>query len=88
MGKSKPCERTVIVMSSSFARSYRGLFEVLIEPAEVGALPEQGILRLKHPVIFVWVDEELSRDASELCSVEGGHSLSCKDTVVALAVDD
>ena len=88
MGKSEPCERTVIVMISSFARSYRGLLEVLIEPAEVGALPEQGILRLEHPVIFIGVDEELSWDTSELCGVEGSHSLSCKDAVVALAVDD
>ena len=88
MGKSKPCERTVIVMISSFARSYRGLLEVLIKPVEVGALPEQGILRLEHPVIFVWVDKKLSGDASELCSVEGGHSLSSEDAVVTLAVDD
>ena len=88
MGKSKPCERTVIVMSSSFARSYRGLLEVLIEPADVGALPEQGVLWLKYPVIFIGVDEELSWNASELCGVEGGHSLSSEDTIVALAVDD
>ena len=88
MGKSKPCERTVIVMSSSFARSYRGLLEVLIEPAEVGALPEEGVLWLENPVIFIGVDEELSRDTSELCGVEGGHSLSSEDAVVALAVDD
>ena len=76
------------MMISSFARSYRGLLEVLIEPAEVSALPEQGILRLEHPVIFVWVDEELSWDASELRGVEGGHSLSSEDAVVALAVND
>lgn len=88
MGKSKPCERTVIVMSSSFARSYRGLLEVLIEPVEVSALPEQSVLWLEYPVIFVWVDEELSWDTSELCGVEGGHSLSSEYAVVALAVDD
>ena len=88
MGKSKPCERTVSVMSSSFARSYRGLLEVLIKPAEVGALPEQGVLWLEYPVIFIWVDEELSWDASELCSVEGSHSLSSEDAVVTLAVND
>ena len=71
-----------------FRTVIRGLLEVLIEPVEVSALPEQGVLWLEYPVIFVWVDEELSWDASELCGVEGSHSLSCKDAVVALAVDD
>ena len=51
------------------------LLQPLVEPLEVGALPQHAVLRTQYPVVFIGVDEQFGRDATDDGSIEGGHAL-------------
>ena len=42
---------------------------------------------LQHPVVLVRVEEELSRNATQACSIEGTLALAAEDAVVLVTVD-
>ncbi len=49
--------------------------EPFVEPAEEEALPEDGVLRLQYPVVFIREDEHFGGDAAELGGIEGHFAL-------------
>lgn len=59
-----------------------------VEPAEVFAVPVEGVLWLENPVVLVGEDDEAGRDAHELGGVVGGHAFIDGDTEVHAAVGD
>ena len=51
------------------------LLQPLVEPLEVGALPQHAVLRTQYPVVLVGVDEQFGRDAADDGGIEGSHAL-------------
>ena len=58
-----------------------------VEPVEVGALPENTVLGLEHPVVLIWEDKQLCGQSFHAGSIEGSHALGVVDTVVLLTMD-
>ena len=58
------------------------LFAPAVEPAEIFAVPEQGVLRFEYPVVLVREDDESGRDSHHLCRIVGCHSLVCRDAEI------
>ena len=50
-------------------------------------MPENTVLGFQHPVVLVWEDEQLSRNAAQTGSIEGAHALIVNNAVVLFAVD-
>ena len=51
------------------------VLQPLVEPLEVGALPQHAVLRTQYPVVLVGVDEQFGWDAADDGCIEGGHAL-------------
>ena len=51
------------------------LLQPLVEPLEVGALPQYTILRTQYPVVLIGEDEQLGRHSAQDGRIEGGHAL-------------
>ena len=58
-----------------------------VQPAEEGTLPENSVLWFQYPMILVWEDEQLGRNATHASRIEGSHALVCIDAIVFLAMD-
>ena len=64
------------------------LFQPAVEPVEETALPEDTVLRLEYPVVFVREYQQFSWYATKFGSVVGTHALRCENTIVGLAMDN
>ncbi len=58
-----------------------------MQPVEEGALPEDAVLRLEHPVVLVREDQQLRRHTAHLRRVKRCHALVSQDPVVFLTVN-
>ena len=63
------------------------LLEIFVEPAEEGALPEDAVLRLQHPMVFIREKQHLCVYSSHACSREGAFGLCVFDSEIFLTVD-
>ena len=63
------------------------LFKPAVEPIEIGALPEDAVLGLEHPVVLIGEDEQLGLYAFHSGGIEGTHALGGIDAVVFLSMD-
>ena len=64
------------------------LLQISIQPVEESSLPQDSVLCLKNPVVFIWEVQELCWYASQYRCVISLHSLCEADSVVSAAVDD
>ena len=63
-------------------------FDVLVEEMEEAALPENAVLGLENPVVFIGIQQEFGRNAAQDGRVERCHALGSHDTVVEFPVDN
>ena len=64
------------------------LLQISIQPVEESSLPQDSVLCLENPVVFIWEVKELCWYAAHNRCVIGLHSLREADSVVHAAVDD
>jgi hypothetical protein len=60
----------------------------MVYPLNNDTVPEQAILRLQHPVVFVWECQEPARDFLLLKNVECRQAFRHRETIVLIAVND
>ena len=63
------------------------LFQVFVQPAEEGALPEDAVLWFQHPVVLVGEEEELGVESAHSGCGEGAFGLGVFNSEVSLSVD-
>lgn len=59
----------------------------LVEPREESALPQDAILGLQYPMVFIWENEQLSGNAPHASRIERSHALIGIDTIIFLAMN-
>ena len=64
------------------------LFQVFIQPMVESSLPEDTVLWLQHPVVFIREIKEFGIDATKHGSIVSLHALREANAVVQTAVDD
>ena len=65
-----------------------GIACVLVEPVDDGVVPEDAVVGLQHPVVFVGEVKEFTGNPLALQSRKGGHALGFDDAEIEGAVDD
>ena len=60
---------------------------MLIKPLEEFTLPDDSVLRTKHPVIFGREDKQTALDSKHLGGIERCHSLRIRHAKVTFAVN-
>src|SRR5574344_1850783 len=63
------------------------LFAPLVQPGEVLAMPEQGVLRLKDPMALVREHNQLGWHTHQLRSIERSHTLIIRNPEIISPMD-
>ena len=59
------------ILHSSFFTLPSSFLKPSVEPTEEGALPEDAVLGLEHPVVLVGIDEKFGGNALHAGGIEG-----------------